>query len=131
MENKAWKAIVEFYRTTFGIQKRYVDIMPDIDIIKLAASGLSNTSIQTETGIDVDQIKNILITRCGFDGWMNDLCINPLFVYKTSKGDKRVFCSQVDVLSTRGPFVSFAVDMMFKLCRTYTTMDKLLERKWK
>ena len=84
MENVEWESIKEFYKEHFGMSGWVVEMLANMDILLLCASGSSNETISNLLDIPVDEILLVIKEVFNFPGWERDLPINPYKLYAES-----------------------------------------------
>jgi hypothetical protein len=87
-ESEVWLEIRKFYKDEFGIEEALVDVMGDIQILKLCATGASNEAISLFLDIGLTQVMETIMIHVGFSGWDNNLPFNPLLLYKYTMIDR-------------------------------------------
>lgn len=122
-----WEYLKEFYKEKFGIEPNLVDVMSNIDILKLCATGASNGSISKTLDIDVEDIADVLDKYFAFRGWLSDLESNPLLVYK-SKDFETLEEYKNFLFSTYGTFDG--IEEMYNSVVVTTMLERLLDENW-
>ena len=129
-QNELWDYLKQFYKEKFGMEPGLVDIMADIDILRLCATGASTKSIVSFLNLEPEIVEDVLDKYFGFKGWINDLQINPLAIYKhPDNGGFRTLQEFSNYMTS----VYGYVDMLETIynCVVVTDMlERLLDEKW-
>lgn len=111
MEKIVWDEIKQFYRDKFDIEPEIVDLFCDFSVLLLCVSGSSNKSISEFLDIDIDEVENVNQKYFGFGGWIKDLPINPIRLYKEGK------------VGDAGEFITM-------ICERFIELEKVLNDNW-
>jgi hypothetical protein len=111
IQQNLWEQIRQFYQDRLGIEPSLVEIMADFEVLKLCASGSSNTTIAGFLNMDAELVSNIIDKHFGFMGWKIDLDINPIRLYKNGE-------------------LHLDNDTTQKVCETFSCLERLLDEKW-
>jgi hypothetical protein len=82
MKNKAWTQFKKFYKTSFNLDGKIMDMLADYDVLLLCVSGLSNLSISEFLDVSIKEVRKILMENLHFLGWEEDLKWNPYYFYR-------------------------------------------------
>lgn len=135
-QQELWEQIQQYYLDKFGIEPNLVDVMSDIDTLRLCATGSANKSIATFLGLpqegDVYQyqpIGNLLDKYFGFRGWQEDLHLNPLQYYRSlNSPDMEKF--KYYVVLRYGIIDSLVIVHMYNASAIVDKLERLLDEKW-
>jgi len=121
MENDAWEEIQKLYEEKFHIPPRIIDLVACDDVLLLSVSGLSNETIARETGLDLAYITTVIKTFLEFDGWIQDLDINPFYRYNKNK-EHAEYVHDLQMIS---PLVKAKdVETSYCLCKRFDNLRK-------
>jgi len=127
--SELWESVKQFYQEKFGIAPELVDVMADFYVLKLCATGASNSSIAHFLDMEVEIVGEIIDRNFGFTGWDNNLDFNPLRLYKSmNEVSKELFRDRViedykyveDAIITR----------MFDASALVNNLERLLDENW-
>lgn len=136
MVTPTWEEVKEFYLETFGIKAWAVEIMANIDILVLCASGSSNLSISNFTEVPLDEVTKVIEQTFKFQGWLIDLPVNPYGMYRNminrhEGASMSKFIKEVrEVLN---PFVGLGeldFEFMFTMCVTMDDIESRVYDEW-
>lgn len=137
MNEQTWNEIKKFYKEVFGIDEELVELMACDNVLLMCASGSSNPSIAHTLELDIGSVNEIISRIFGFEGWQVDLPFNPyrLFNDLVTNG-KALFAdfkqAAVYLMSLRGLVMTDSyIEIMFRICRVYSNIERDLEREWK
>lgn len=137
-EENQWKTIKEFYYINFSIAPELVDLMASNDILIMCVSGASNNSISVILDVDMESVHEVVESVLGFDGWADDLLINPFSIYNLllSHSGKRGFemFKEFESMVDDNPLSIVTDDdikTMFRICKIYSEIESLLDIEWK
>lgn len=137
MNEISWEAVKEFYQKEFGIDGWVVEVYANMDILSLCVSGASNKTIEEFLEIPQHEIVNVLRDAFEFDGWEEDLPMNP---YK-------MFCGYAGTISSIQHFSDFVgevgnelakyrnfklsnLDKIFYMCETMYDIERKIQDEW-
>lgn len=82
MGDQRWRDVKEILQDLVGIPNEVLDYIAVQEVLKLCASGRGNTAIARQLGLEVKVVSDIVKEFFNFDGWDDDLDINPWFLYR-------------------------------------------------
>ena len=119
-----WEDIKEFYKEHFGISNWVVEMLANLDILTLCASGASNETISNFLEIPVDEIALVIKEVFDFPGWEKDLPINP---YKSYKDDGAI---EFYTLYSYPEFNWVEPDTLVSICDTMLDIEERINDEW-
>lgn len=121
----SWETIKKLYEEKFNIPPRIVDLVAVEDILSQCVEGLSNKIIAFSYNDDITYVEKVLKEFIGFEGWKEDLDINPLKIF-TTHPEYLEYCSHIATIS---PLVTQgAINRSYNLCRKYKDIRKEIEK---
>ena len=132
MDRKLWNQIRNFYKDTFNIKGKYVDMMSHREELVLCATGLSVSKISELLSIDLVDVKRTIMKYYFFTGWGTTFSVNPLHIYnkmKKSSNAYELFYSKV--LSLDSKITSKEITTVFRVCKLFTELDAELTDNWR
>ena len=136
MVTPTWEEVKKFYQDTFGIDSWAVEVMANLDILVLCASGASNKSISIFTDIGCDEVSGVIKQTFSFDGWEENLPINPYSMYKEFIHSTLPYSTSMYVVQIRQlllPYPSFRhldAEFIFTLCKTMDEIESRIYEEW-
>lgn len=133
--NTVWSNLKEFYKTSFGFPEGLVELVSVMDILLLCVSGSSNKSIADFFGYDEFYVKRVLLEWLNFEGWRDDLILNPYKIYlkmvKNKTYDILDFIEEIFKV-TEGRFapITEVTTDMFKICQLYKRYEDTIKNEW-
>lgn len=97
-------------------------------ILRNSVSGISNAKIAYTLNLDENYIKGTLIEFLGFEGWEEDLDLNPWFVYRRA-GGKESFEFEIKTLTKATKYD--IIELMFNICERYARIRKEIDEHYK
>ncbi len=79
-----WKELSKYIAEKLHTTPLIVDLIAVYDILELSASGFSNASISRRLDMDIEYVKDAIVSYLGFDGYIEDLMFNPYSVFSRS-----------------------------------------------
>ena len=130
IESKSWEAVKEFYDENFGLSEGLVELMSNYEILLACVSGISNSRICYRMNLDEDELHHILNEWLSFDGWEEDLDLNPYSIYKRIPDYcLSTFIDEVKVVSHM--YSDEGITTMFRVCSIFYRLEDMLENEWK
>jgi hypothetical protein len=120
-----WDFIKYLYKKHFNIPGDVIEYYSLEPILKRSITGYSNTRLAYSYNITSQDIKNILNKYMGFDGWNNDLDVNPLAIYNRYCGNYLLFTQEIKMVSTL--MDDFSIDLSFVLCKRFVAIQRMIE----
>ena len=140
MNELRWNAVRQFYMESFGISPDLVDLMASNEILLMCVSGSSNCSISRILNIDEESINEIISTIFDFDGWEEDLEFSPYHIYEQDESNIAFIGSIVDLFigtgrvnlskPNKGSITIEEIDLMYRICTIYRSIEDKLEKEW-
>lgn len=126
--NELWDEIKEFYKNRFGIEPELVEIMSDLNILRLCAGGTPTWRIAKVLGLELEEVEHTLENRLEMSGWIFDISFSPLRIYKELenknlddfKKEVAKYASEDDVVLER----------MFLASEVVTKLERMLDDEW-
>lgn len=130
--NRDWEIVKDFYVTTFSVPEELVDLVASSDVLLMCVSGACNESISNTLSIDVDIVGEILSTVLDFDGWDEDLNLNPYFVYNSMKSSTGFGVDSFihDVSITNKEYTTSQIETMYRVCSIFSQIEGRIEKDW-
>jgi hypothetical protein len=134
-----WDAVKEFYEEKFGIEGWVVEMYANFDILILCASGASNESIETFLEIDAKEVLKVIQDTFDFDGWKEDLPVNPYKIYcdlekefeKYEHKDVRFMSEMTSALNSYTQANKDAtIYKAYWICRTMSDIERKINDEW-
>lgn len=124
MSTLAWDGIKEFYMEHFGISNWVVEMLANLDILTLCASGASNKTISDFLNISEDEIALVIKEVFEFSGWDIDLPINPYKSYKET--------SDIDfsTLYSYPEFKWLEPEILVRICDIMSNIEERIYDEW-
>lgn len=124
-----WEKIKGFYKESFGIDGWVVELMANMDILLLCASGSSNSTITKFLEIPIEDVVLAINDTFGFTGWEVDLSANPYKTFiesldKDKEVTKKMFGENLHVSDSE------ILDIMYDVCKTMYDIETKLESEW-
>jgi len=128
-----WKLVEAFYKDTFGIDPKFVDIMSYKDILLMCVSGASSKNISEFLGIDTAVVANICLSILNFSGWETDLEFNPYAIFCELKNLAGVTQGkfEMEITAICGKVDKNIIKTSYRLCKVFNKLENDLERNWK
>lgn len=132
MNEERWNLIRDFYVSNFGVSPELVDLMASNDILLMCVSGSSNTSISKVLNIDEKSIKEIISLVLDFDGWTQDLDLNPYSIFNNIALMGRILFRdfKIEIMSVAPHTKISEMEIMYRVCRVYDKISTKLDREW-
>jgi len=124
-----YEDIKNYYASNLKIKPKYVDIMADLEILRLCASGLANKSISRVLDVETSEIEKVIHKYLKFYGWLEDLDINPLILYQKVFGNKLRFVE--DYVLITGDYSRYSIRAVYEIVNRYTKIEEDTVRHWK
>ena len=130
--SNSWEDIKRFYVETFGVDAKLVDLVAMSDILILSVSGSSNDSISRFLNIDQEVVKEILDTVLDFDGWKEDLNLNPYSIYINLFNNDQLTSADFlkEVLAVDNVQKASQVQDMYRICSIYCSIERRIDQEW-
>jgi len=126
---EVWETIKTFYREKFGISPELVDFAPNLDVLRLCASGSSTKSIAAFFGESPDDLAQLIDAYLGFMGWREDLSFSPLKLYKElERPNEADFVDQVVI--RYGHKLNMDLHRMYESASMVEKLERLFDEKW-
>lgn len=117
-----WKLLQAFYKNHFGISPDLLDKIAVEPLLEDCASGRSNQFIANKYDTDLEYVSEVLDEFLDFEGWENDLDVNPLMIYGSLDAD---FSYYKSVIKTVSCLVNQSdILLSYGICRKYTKIRK-------
>jgi|WetSurMetagenome_2_1015567.scaffolds.fasta_scaffold565000_2 hypothetical protein len=127
MENNFWDNLKTFYNKHYNIPPNIVDEIACSEILLLCVSGMSNQSIAYNLNMDLDYINVSTKEFLEFNGWKEDLDLNPYFVYNKHP-DYEDFKTSVSLIT---PLVKLdMINQCYSLCRKYEKIREEIKNSY-
>ena len=138
MSSLSWEVIKEFYLKEFGIDEWLVEMYANLDILCLCASGVSFRDISVFLEVPISEVKTVANSVFEFDGWEEEIPVNPLYVFKSYKGvqssvehfmefDKEI---KFHLSKWNGKFADVKTEKLFYICETYLDIEERIRNEW-
>lgn len=121
--------VKNYYASNLQIKPKYVDIMADLEILRLCACGLANKSISRVLDLDTSEIEKIIHKHLKFYGWLEDLDINPLVLYQKVSRNKLKFVEEYVLIT--GDASRYSIRVVYEVVDKYREIDEDIKRHWK
>ncbi len=113
-EFETWEEVKRFYKERFGIEPVLVELMSDINILRLCATGASNNAITEFLSLPLEDelfhpVSDVIDKYYGFRGWANNLDYSPLRLLESGE---------------------LTDELQIRVCETYLALERLLDEKW-
>jgi hypothetical protein len=136
MSIPTWNKIKEFYKENFGIDNWVVEIFANQDILVLCASGTSNKTISNFIEVSEKEIKEVIKQTFLFDGWEQDLPINPYGYYcslidENGEVIRKKFMEDLDSKFQHElslPKIDTA--LVYRICQTMWELENKINDEW-
>lgn len=123
MKDKTWEEIRLFYLQRFDIDPELVDIVADMEILKLCVSGASNDHIADSLELSTVHVSDTIQRYFHFPGWRVDLDINPLSLYRKNS-DYVQMSRSISNLSPE------EIRICHGVCSIYDELEALINEHW-
>lgn len=124
--NNRWELIQSALSANSGVSKAVLDYIAVDPILKLCVGGRSNQSIAGYLGFEIKYVKESIQEFLEFDGWENDLDINPWYAYQKSPHNQASFTYTIQVLTG---LVSYdTIVIAYSICSKYDLIRKEIEK---
>jgi hypothetical protein len=127
----SWEVIKDFYHRAYGIESKYVDLMASYDIIALCASGVGNSTISSVLHVDIDDVIKEIREYLHFDGYSDNLPVNPR---KVLKDLEEIYCDKFDAFDKEvrraSIFSNSEVLRMWEVALKFRDIDSELSDNW-
>jgi len=125
MMKNLWDVIINYYKNTFNIPQRYVELSACMPILRECVEGYSNKSISRRLKLPEDYIRETLENFLYFAGWSEDVDVSPIALYNSAEGDLERFRELFYMSSAYSK--AKIIKVSFILCKKYTDLKKELE----
>jgi hypothetical protein len=125
-----WDRVKQFYKDKFNIEPALVDIMSEIDVLKLCATGSSNKSISKFLDLDEEFVSETISKRLGLNGWVADLPFNPFRMYKSLGAPYDLESFRNIVIISYGYQSDLEINKMYNAAGIVVNLEKLLDEQW-
>jgi len=123
--NENWKEITDIYEELFNIPRHIIEYVAVHDSLLLCTSGKSNKSVAELQGTTEDLVEGDCVEFLGFDGWNEDLDVNPLFIYHSVFGNYTKFIGRCDLESSKMTLEQ--IEQSFVVCKAFVEMEKQID----
>jgi hypothetical protein len=136
MNSPNWNKVKEFYKKSFGIDGWVVEVLANLDILVLCASGSSNKSISNYTELPESEVKEVILQTFSFTGWEVDLPFNPYKIYNEMSQMPTPFGVDEFIKELRLIYTPYgngnSIDFyfVFKVCETMDTIERRIYDEW-
>jgi ribosomal silencing factor RsfS len=115
-----WEVIQKVYEEKFGTPPKILDYIATQQILKLCCTGLSNKKIAEYLEIDIEDVENTLFEFLNFEGWENDLDINPLHIFEKVKNLDNfiIFMVKSSMISEK------IANNFYEVCKKYKLIEE-------
>lgn len=131
--NLAWEAVKKFYKDTFGTDAWVVELYANLDILLLCSSGASNKSITNLLEIDTEEVEKVVESTFHFEGWVEDLRINPYSIYccMYNMGENELddFKKEIGIVSEYAYDLN-QIQFMYEMCKTMHDIESKIRDEW-
>jgi hypothetical protein len=128
-----WESIKTFYMENFGIDPILVELAAIQDVLLLSVSGSSNDSISRFLDLDLDVIVDILDTALSFQGWKEDLEVNPYKILSELIELEEDSLEQFthEVYATALGYTIELISQMYVVCKRFHDIEHRLDTEWR
>jgi len=132
MTNTDWEIIKDFYKERFGIDGWLVEMYANLDILSLCVAGACNDNIVKFLELPSEEVVRVINDVFEFDGFVNDLPINPYRVYNSYNGIRSSVEHLTSFLSDTSVELGSILkpEKLFKICDTYSDIEERIQNEW-
>lgn len=94
-------------------------------ILRDSVSGISNKKIAYKLNLDENYIKETLKEFLGFEGWEQDLDLNPWYVYRRTNGEES-YGFEIKTLTSATE--CGIIELMYNICERYERIRKEVDK---
>jgi hypothetical protein len=130
--NSDWESVKRFYVEQFGVDPELVDMVAMGDVLLLSVSGSSNSSISKFLNIDKKVVKEILDTVLDFEGWKEDIEINPYSIFTNLLRNNQLNSSSFvrEINSIERNIKMEDISKMYRICSIFCTIERRIDQEW-
>jgi len=125
-----WQSVKTFYKEHFGIDGWVVELFANMDILLLCVSGVSNKHIEEFLELPFEEIHEVVSSTFLFDGWIDDLPLNPYKIYNDVGEKEFIKEAQLALVS----YVKFRdildLDDILVMCKTMKDIEGKINDEW-